>query len=149
VHERISDGVVLIRPPVEGDAAILIAGRDDEFHRWLGPGAEVPSPVACIVVDDEIVGWVDYDVEQEWLARLEVNVGYNVFAPHRGKGYATRAVELLVHHLEVETPYRTVSLLIDPRNERSLAVAARAGFELTGVIDGKRYFTRQVRGRPR
>jgi len=34
--------------------------RDAEFFRWLGPGAETPAPVACIWVDDELVGWVDY-----------------------------------------------------------------------------------------
>jgi hypothetical protein len=52
-------GIVTIRPPVDGVAAILIAGRDDEFHRWLGSGAKEPQPVGCIVVDNEIAGWVD------------------------------------------------------------------------------------------
>ena len=134
----------MIRAPEPGDAEILIAGRDEVFHRWLGPGSDVPQPVGCIVVDDEVVGWVDYDPNQPWLAAGEVNLGYNVFAPHRGKGYASRAVELLVHHLAVCTGHRTATLLIHPHNERSLALARRTGFTPSGELDGNLRFNRPV-----
>ena len=141
----ISDGVVAIRPPIDGDAELLIAGRDTEFHRWLGAGTESPSPTGCIVVGREVVGWVDYDVDRQWLEPGEVNVGYNVFALHRGKGYATRALELLLQHLEANTPYRTATLLIDPQNGRSVAVAARTRFAAKGELNGQMYFTRSLR----
>jgi RimJ/RimL family protein N-acetyltransferase len=141
----ISDGVVTIRPPAAGDAGILIAGRDEEFHRWLGPGAETPAPVGVIVVQDHLVGWIDYDVEHDWLEPGEVNVGYNVFPPQRGNGYATRAVELLMQHLEADTPYDTATLLIYPQNGPSLAVAARTRFKPSGEVDGSRYFKRPIR----
>jgi RimJ/RimL family protein N-acetyltransferase len=143
----LTDGVVTIRSPVDGDAAILIAGRDEQFHRWLGPGAPTPAPVACIVVKGEIVGWVDYDDEHDhdWLEPGEVNVGYHVFARHRGRGYATRAVELLMQHLAAATENHTASLCIDPKNEPSLAVARRAGFGRAGVVNEQRYFKRSVR----
>ena len=141
----LSDGVVLIRAPAPGDAAILVAGRDEVFHRFMGEGAENPCPTACVVVNDEIVGWVDYDVDRAWLSPCEVNVGYNVFAPHRGKGYATRAVELLLQHLAEDTAYDTATLLIDSDNERSLALARRARFDAHGTLDGNQYWTRPVR----
>src|SRR5262249_8134312 len=110
-----TDGVVTLRAPAPSDAAQLVAGRDGEFHRWLGPGSATPAPVACIWVGDELVGWVDYDTDREhdWLGPGEVNVGYSLFAPARGKGYASRAVELLLRHLADETPHTTATLLID------------------------------------
>ena len=98
---------------------------------------------ACIVVDDEIVGWVDYDNDREWLAAGEVNVGYNVFAACRGRGYATRAVELLLRHL-ADAEVHTATLLIDPANERSLALAARLAFGAAGQMDGQQYFKRTL-----
>ena len=141
----LSDGVVRIRAPVPGDAAILVAGRDEVFHRFMGEGVEIPCPTACVVVNDEIVGWVDYDVDRSWLSPGEVNVGYNLFAPHRGKGYATRAVELLLQHLAEDTAYDTATLLIDADNERSLALARRARFDAHGTLDGNQYWKRSVR----
>lgn len=139
-----TDGLVIIRPPGVGDSEILIIGRDEAFHRWLGPGTAEPQPIGCIAVHDEIVGWVDYDADREWLRPGEVNVGYNVFAPHRGNGFASRSVQLLMHHLAVRTDHTTATLLIDPGNERSLALAARTGFSPSGEVNGDRYFKRPV-----
>ena len=139
-----TDGVVVIRPPEEGDAALLVAGRDDVFHRFLGPGDDHPAPTACIVVDGAVVGWVDYDIDRSWLEPGEVNVGYNVVAAHRGKGYASRAVELLLHHLAVDTEYEVATLLIHPENERSLALARRLEFVPHGDLDGNPYFKRAL-----
>jgi len=145
--EPISDGVVELRAPRAGDSTRLIEGRDEVFHRFLGPGSSEPQPTACIVVGGEVVGWVDYDVDRRWLAPEEVNVGYNVFAEHRGKGYATRAVELLMRHFAEATDYSVATLLIDPANERSLALAARAGFTRVADLDGNRHFKRTVQRR--
>jgi RimJ/RimL family protein N-acetyltransferase len=138
-----TDGLVLIRAPEPGDAQVLVAGRDDAFYRWLGPGDDQPRPAGCIHAGGQIVGWVDYDTGHDWLEPGEVNVGYHVFAPHRGRGYATRAVQLLLHHLSVRTGYTVASLLIDPANQRSLALAARIG-AVAAAHPGGRYFRRPV-----
>lgn len=139
-----TDGVVTIRPPAPGDAERLVAGRDDEFHRFMGDGDPDSRPLGCIVVDGRVVGWVDYDLDQSWLEPGEVNVGYHVFALHRGKGYATRAVHLLMHHLAVDTEHQVATLLIDASNARSLALAARVGCPPPGDLDGHPYFKRPV-----
>jgi SAM-dependent methyltransferase len=139
-----TDGIVTIRPPAPGDAAVFISGRDDVFRRFLGDGSADPQPTACIVVGGEIVGWIDYERGRAWLEPGEVNVGYNVFAPHRGRGYATRALELLLEHLAADTDHHTATLLIHPENERSLAVARRAGFTQHDDVDGSRYFKRAL-----
>ncbi len=139
-----TDGVVTIRPPQPGDSARLIAGRDAEFHRFLGPGSDEPDPVACITVDGDVVGWVDHDAERYWLLPGEVNVGYNVFASHRGHGIATRALQLLMHHLAITGQCRTATLLIHPDNVRSRALAERTRFERQADLDGNPYYKRTV-----
>lgn len=133
-----------MRPPGPGDAQMLIEGRDDEFRRWLGPGAETPNPVACVWLGDRLIGWVDYDVDHDWLKAGEVNVGYFLFADARGHGYASRAVELMLGHLKDDTERTTATLVIDLDNERSLALARRLGFRASGEVDGKPFFTRAV-----
>jgi RimJ/RimL family protein N-acetyltransferase len=139
-----TDGVVTLRAPKPGDSELLVEGRDDEFFRWLGPGAETPSPVACIWVGDELVGWVDYDLEHEWLQPGEVNVGYYLFPHARGKGYASRAIELLLLHLDRETEHEVATLLIDPENVRSLRLARRLGFAAKGEVEGEMFLVRAV-----
>jgi L-amino acid N-acyltransferase YncA len=126
-----TDGVVTIRAPGPGDGERLVAGGDDEWHRWLGPGDDQPSPTACIVVAGEVVGWVDADPDAAHVRTGAVNVGYNVFPRSRRNGYAARAVELLIRHLRERTSFHTAILSIDAGNEASLAVATRTGFTLT------------------
>jgi RimJ/RimL family protein N-acetyltransferase len=139
-----SDGVVTLKPPRDGDAQLLVAGRDDEFFRWLGPGAETPSPTACIWVDEELIGWVDYDLERDWLQPGEVNVGYYLFPAARGRGYASRAIELLLGHLRRDTQHTVATLVIDPANDRSLALARRLGFVVRGELEKGLFFARDV-----
>jgi RimJ/RimL family protein N-acetyltransferase len=139
-----SDGVVTLRPPRPGDAQSLVAGRDEEFFRWLGPGSETPSPVACVWVGDELVGWVDYDLEHDWLEPGEVNVGYYLFPGARRKGYALHAVELLILHLSRNTEHTLASLVIDPENAQSVKLARRLGFVERGEVEKGLYFAREV-----
>jgi len=142
--EVVTDGVVTLRPPRPGDARLLVEGRDDEFFRWLGPGAETPSPVACVWVEEELVGWVDYDLEHEWLRPGEVNVGYYLFPAARGHGYASRAVELLLLHLGRATQHTVATLVIDRQNARSLRLARRLGFVEQGELEKGLFFVRGV-----
>jgi RimJ/RimL family protein N-acetyltransferase len=143
--QEMTDGVITLRPPRPGDARLLVAGRDEDFFRWLGPGAETPSPVACVWVEDELVGWVDYDLEHEWLRPGEVNVGYYLFPAARGKGYAWRAVALLLEHLGRDTSHTVATLLIHRENSRSLRLARRLGFVEKGEVRGDLFFARDVR----
>lgn len=144
LRRPVTDGVVTLRPPVPDDTAALVAGRDAEFRRFLGDGDPDPRPLACIEVAGEVVGWVDHDQDRSWLLPGEVNVGYSVVAAHRGRGHATRAVQLLMHHLAVATDHRVATLLIDAANERSLALARRARFPRVADLDGHPYFKRPV-----
>jgi RimJ/RimL family protein N-acetyltransferase len=139
-----TDGVVTLQPPRPGDAQLLVAGRDEEFFKWLGPGSETPSPAACVWVGAELVGWVDYDLEHDWLQPGEVNVGYYLFPTARGKGYASRAVELLLLHLHRHTEHTLATLVIDSQNVRSIELARRLGFAQRGELEKGLYFARAV-----
>ncbi|HEY3550911.1 MAG TPA: GNAT family N-acetyltransferase [Gaiellaceae bacterium] len=143
--EVVTDGVVTLRPPRPGDARLLIEGRDEEFFRWLGSGSESPSPTACVWVDDELVGWVDYDLEHDWLGPGEVNVGYYLFPAARGNGYASRAVELLLLHLSRATQHTAATLAIEPENVRSVRLARRLGFVEQGEFEKGLFFVRELR----
>jgi RimJ/RimL family protein N-acetyltransferase len=142
-----TDGVVTLRAPEPGDMELLLANRDEEFFKWFGPDATGPRPVACVWVDERLVGWVDYDLDadHDWLAPGEVNVGYYLFAAARGKGHASRGVELLLGHLQRDTEHRVATLLIHPDNVRSLALARRLGFVQRGEVDSEPLFTRGLR----
>jgi RimJ/RimL family protein N-acetyltransferase len=142
-----TDGIVTLSTPGPGDVELLMAGRDEEFFKWFGSGATGPRPVACIWVDDQLVGWVDYDLDSDhdWLSPGEVNVGYYLFRAARGKGYASRAVELLLEHLSRDTEHTVATLLIHPDNARSLAVARRLRFVEKGTVNGEPFFTRELR----
>jgi RimJ/RimL family protein N-acetyltransferase len=139
-----TDGVVALMAPRPGDARLLVEGRDDEFFKWIGPGADEPSPVACVWADGQLVGWVDYDLDHDWLQPGEVNVGYYVFPTARRKGYASHAVKLLLLHLSRDTDHAVATVLINRENEPSLALAHRLGFVEQGDVHGDAFLTRNV-----
>jgi RimJ/RimL family protein N-acetyltransferase len=139
-----TDGIVTLRPSGPGDVDALVTGRDDLSRRFLGEGNPDPRPVACIEVAAEVAGWVDWDVERTWLEPGEVNLGYQLFAAHRGQGCAARAVQLLLHRLALTGEHRTATLLIDPANERSLALAERLRFTRVDDLDGNPCWKRPV-----
>ena len=117
---------VSIRAFGPGDREVVIAGRDAEIMRWLGPGSAQPAPSAMIVAGPDLVGWVDADSGASWLARGEVNLGYAVFARYRGRGYAAGAVRLLLADLAARRFDRAL-LVVDRENTASLAVARAIG----------------------
>lgn len=134
------DDVIALQRPRDGDPERLVAGRDDEWRRWLGPGSDAPNPTACIIVGGALVGWVDFDTDRTWLQQGEVNVGYSVFAAHCGRGYATEAVLLLLDHLARTTEHHTATLLINTDNVQSLGVAAKLGCLEYAPMGASRYF---------
>lgn len=138
------DPSVSIRLSTPADTTTLIAGRDIESTRFLGEGDSEPSPAFCIIVSGEVVGWVDYDSHRTWLKPGEVNIGYNVFAPHRARGYACSAVRLLFNHLAANTEHTVATLLINLDNEASVRVARRLDCQRQPDLDGSAYFKTEL-----
>ncbi len=146
LDRALTDGEITLRSPTDGDVEILVAERDAEFRRFFGEGSPSPRPTAVIVnAVGQAVGWIDCDVERDWLQEGEVNIGYNVFAQHRRRGFATRSLRLLVEHLRADPDFAAATLLVDPANAASIAVAYRAGFEQHEDVNGQLFFKLLVR----
>jgi RimJ/RimL family protein N-acetyltransferase len=65
---------------------------------------------------------------------LTAEVGYSLAASARGHGYATRAVELVTRWAFDSLGIRRMELTTHVDNEKSQAVAERAGFTREGVL---------------
>jgi RimJ/RimL family protein N-acetyltransferase len=68
-----------------------------------------------------------------------VELGYAIFAPYRGRGYATDAARMLMDLAEERANIRHFVLAVAPTNAPSLAIAHKLGFLRTGErVDGTR-----------
>jgi RimJ/RimL family protein N-acetyltransferase len=95
----------------------------------MGDGSPDPRPTFCVLLDGDVVGWVDEEERPDLLQPGERNIGWALHPSARGRGAATRAVRLLISQLEAE---RAVAV-IEPDNVWSRRVATRAGFTDLGV----------------
>jgi RimJ/RimL family protein N-acetyltransferase len=148
-----TDGVVRLRPLAPCDAAEHLAGEDIELWRWLTNGRpgtietvnaliersqaswSTLGPIRNFGLWDEATGALAGNIEansaQETLAPGEVNISYAIWPTFRGRGYATRAIELLCTYLATETGAEAAIIRVEPENTRSVAVARRSGFTPT------------------
>jgi len=154
---RLTDGVVVLRPPDKRDLDAIDRGINDpgvirgfgspalsarellalNRRRWRdGSG---PTFAICDA-GDECVGHVFVNLG----GAARGTVGYWLLPEARGRGLATRAVRLISDWAFDEFGLARLQLLTEPSNEPSQRVAQRSGFEREGVlrsyteIDGRR-----------
>jgi RimJ/RimL family protein N-acetyltransferase len=148
----LTDGIVLLRPPVEDDApAIAAACQDPEVSRftavpnpyqlrhaveWIAtaPAAWRDGTSAPMVIVDagtrELLGACGLiDVRDG-----EAEIGYWIKREERGRGIATRAVVLLTDWALGDLGLLSIELLADVRNVASQRVAEKAGYTSTGLV---------------
>jgi len=145
----LSDGVVALRVPSEQDLpAIERRAVDPEVVRWMGPFEHTAREILELnrarwlrgtratfsVCDpsDACVGqvWVEVDLRDSHRG----SVGYWLLPEARGKGFATRSVQLVSRWALGELGMARLSVSIEPSNDRSQAVARRSGFAKEGVL---------------
>jgi RimJ/RimL family protein N-acetyltransferase len=72
-----------------------------------------------------------------------VELGYEVFASYRRRGYASEAVQGMMDWAGTEHEIHRFRVSISPTNEASLAMAEKLGFKQTGEqmdeVDGLEY----------
>ena len=146
----LSDGVVALRGWSSADIdALMAALQDPEIPRWtlvptpytrqdardylrhVNRGRASGSRLALAIVDAADDGALLGSVALNpvvWDLRA-ADVGYWVAAHARGRGVATRAVELLAGYAFDVLGLERLELRAQERNAASQAVAARAGFE--------------------
>ena len=117
--------------PAEFRALVERAGADD-FELFL----------LCRREDAAIAGF--FNLSQIFRGPfLNAYLGYAVGASFAGSGYMTEGIELVLRHSFGPLGLHRLEANIQPGNERSLALARRAGFRLEGFsprylrIDGR------------
>ena len=110
-----------------------LAGIERKLAFW-----EAGGPVFAFGVRDadtgELIGMAEANMAAPGRKVGEANISYGLHPIARGKGFATRAVRLLLQFLESFTEAHTAVAWIDPRNEASLRVAERVGMRRTQTI---------------
>lgn len=141
---RAADGVEL-RPVEPDDHAFLVEHWNRRDVR-LATNAEEPltaDGVAGFVEDDDTVPFLvcadGEPVGTIWLFDVDpVNgrgeVGYWIAEGHRGEGYATAAVDLMVEYAVAEKRLRRLVARVFEGNEASMRVLEKAGFEREGRL---------------
>ena len=151
---ELSDGDVTLRPPEDDDVDWIVHScRDPENQRWL---PLLPRPYErsdaewwigrckSVWADGSAAPFIVVDsATHERLGTIEVrttepaDVGYWLAPEGRGRGAMTRALRLLMRYAFEERGLLQVELFTLLDNERSQAVAERAGFRLAGRRQGK------------
>ncbi len=158
-HPPLGDGTITLRVAHEGDLAALDAGgRDPETQRWLNVPVPATKETARAALELFRTSWerAPYEglafviadaVTNEFLGAITLflsprqpigEVGYGVAASSRGRGIATRAVELVSRWAFDELGVVRMELRAHPENLPSQRVAEKAGFTREGVERGAR-----------
>ncbi len=121
---------------------------DPEIVRWMGPSDHAARELlelnltrwtrgtrATFSVCDPIDACLGHAwVEVDPVDAHRGSVGYWLLPEGRGKGFATRSVQLVSRWALGELGMARLSLTTDPSNDRSQRVAKRSGFVKEGVL---------------
>jgi RimJ/RimL family protein N-acetyltransferase len=105
-------------------------GAGDEEGGWfvtLGDNGRV-------IGDCGTLGWVD--------EAGQVEIGYGLAAPYRGRGYGTEAVRALADWVAAQDGVRVVTADVEVGNEPSRRLLVALGFSLTGESEGHWHLAR-------
>jgi len=154
----LTDGVVTLRVLELADAGAHLALEDDAFVRWFGGAPSTLDGVRSWIAEvrerwsrndprrnfgiwdapgDQLLGNIELnpDPRLDGIGPLEANLAYALGPAARGRGIATRAVQLACSYVASIGVERAV-IRAEPANPASHRVAERAGFERAGEVHG-------------
>lgn len=150
----LDDGRVTLRPWRDADIDPAIAGHDELIAHWFGFATVTPTrEIHAAAIERWRAGWTDgslvnFVIEHagQLVGSCEVRriddatgeLSWTLYGGHRGHGYATHAVRMLVDFTTTERDQGGLGLSrveakIEPGNEASLRVATRAGLRREGI----------------
>ncbi len=158
-YPEISDEVIKLKPFRLEDAERHISGEDESQIKWLSGGKSTLKDTqnwirknleswqtgghvfnfAIWTKEDNLAGMVEANTDNTSIEGLEegdANISYSLYPEARGKGYVTRAVNLLVEFLRGKGVKRAV-IRVHPENTSSLNIPLRCGFKKVGTIEDK------------
>jgi RimJ/RimL family protein N-acetyltransferase len=143
--ERLSDGIVSLRPVTLDEADEWLAGEDDEQIRWFESARPARRADVVAAIDRWTESWYLGGPVRHWGIRntssdrlmggVEVrdlddgvfNLSYVVFPTFRRRGVATAASRLAIDAARTTLGAHTVRIKILEGNTASLGVAHRLG----------------------
>jgi RimJ/RimL family protein N-acetyltransferase len=132
--ERELDAAIPEGWPDEHDAGFL-RYRQRQLERspaaepWLVRAVVLRGPVRAMVGHAGFHGQPGVNGKQDPSA---VEIGYTIFEPHRGHGYATEAAQALLDWAHDEKGIEHFVASVAPTNDPSLAIVKKLGFVHTG-----------------
>jgi RimJ/RimL family protein N-acetyltransferase len=153
----LEEGSLRVRPLRDGDVEAIHDGRQDaEIARWLAgspwpytleyaraavarsKGEPQPGAVRSYAIEDVGTGEL-YGAVMVRPVRDPPEIGYWLKREARGRGRATRALELASRWLLEQDGVELIELMTHPDNAAAQRVAERAGYERAGIVE--RYAT--------
>jgi len=152
---QLSDGIVLIDGHLLSDIDVQLAGEDEEHARRFGwyPACSTRESVRHAIerwqdewrtggrtrafairsaLSGELLGGCELRLQGNGVA----HISYWTFPPHRGQGYATRAVRLACRYAFADLGVKRIEAHTELDNWASRRVALKAGFTEGGRVLG-------------
>ena len=109
----------------------------EERTVWFNGHTEGAYPVFVYVIDEKVVGWVSISPYRSGRAALRfcVEISYFVHQDHQRKGIGSQVLEHAVKACR-DLHYRAVLAIILDKNESSIRLIEKAGFEKWGYLPG-------------
>jgi [ribosomal protein S5]-alanine N-acetyltransferase len=132
--ERELDASIPPSWPDEHDAGFLRHRRRQlerapQAEPWLVRAVILREPVRMMIGHAGFHGQPGVNGKQDPDA---VELGYTIFEPHRGRGYATEAAQALMDWASAEKGMHRFIASVAPTNAPSLAIVEKLGFVQTG-----------------
>jgi RimJ/RimL family protein N-acetyltransferase len=132
--ERELDASIPAGWPDEHDAGFLRyrqrqLERAPQAEPWLVRAVILREPVRTMIGHAGFHGQPGVNGKQD---PGGVELGYTIFEPHRGRGYATEAARALMDWAEAERGIHRFIASVAPTNDPSLAIVKKLGFVQTG-----------------